>query len=304
MNYLAFDVGGTYVKYAVVTREGEILIKDKFSSPKESFDDLVRVMGQVHCKLKEEYHLGGIALSVPGAPDNETGFIIGNSALPYLHGPNVHATIQKETGLPVISENDGKSAALCEVWRGAARDVQDAIFIILGTGVGGAIVKDKKVHQGANLLAGEFGYIINNYSFNNNHFEILANQGSTGCLVRDVARKRGIASEKISGEEIFQDAQKGDIHCIEAIEKFYESIAVSIFSLMYIYNPEKIILGGAISSRPELPDKINEKLQIIKTSIANDLPQVDPPIVPCQYKGDANLLGATYNFIQKEEKLK
>ena len=301
MIYLAFDIGGTNVKYAAVTKDGEILFKGRFKSPKESFEELIAAMGEVHRELSKDYSFVGIALSTPGAPDNNTGIVTGGSALPYIHGPNFREALLDETGLNMYAENDAKSAALCEVWKGAAKDVNDSLFIVIGTGIGGAIVKNKKVHHGVNLLAGEFGYLILGADFKNGVFKTFSDLGATGSILRYVAKKRGVTPDDLTGEEIFEDAKNGDVDCIEAVEQFYESIAIGIFSLMYTYNPEKIVIGGAISAREDLIDRISEKLQFVKNNIGSDVSIVNPPIVRCEYEGDANLLGAVYNYKLCEE---
>ena len=300
--YLAFDVGGTNIKYAAITEEGEILVKGKFKSPKSSFDELICSMGEIYKELSKDYSFVGVALSVPGAPNNDSGIIQNDSALKYLHGPNFREALYRETGLNSYAENDAKSAALCEVWKGEACDVEDALFIVIGTGIGGAIVKNKKVHHGVNLLAGEFGYMILKSDFSKGEFDTLSRLGSTGSLVRDVATGKGLEVDQITGEEIFQKAKEGDKDCIEAIDRFYESLAVGIFNLMYFYNPEKVIIGGAISSRDDLIDNIKEKLQLIKDGFTHGVGEVNPPIVSCAYQGDANLLGAVYNYMLWENK--
>ncbi|MCL2863953.1 MAG: ROK family protein [Lachnospiraceae bacterium] len=299
--YLAFDVGGTDVKYAIVLKDGKILEKGKFTSPKYSFEALIKQMGVTCLELQKKHDVVGIALSVPGAPDDKTGIILGGSALPFIHGPDVRAALLEETGLEMHMENDAKSAALGEVWLGAAKDVDDAVFLVIGTGLGGALVKNKKVHHGINLLSGEFGYIIIGYDFAKEEFKMMADHASTGCIVRDVAISRGVDPAVLDGKEIFAAAEAGDPDCFAAIEAFYESLAVCVYNLMYIYNPECIILGGAISAREDLGDKIEEKLAIIKKNVDMDILEVKPDIVRCQFGGDANLLGAVYNYIQREE---
>ena len=301
VNYLAFDVGGTNVKYAVIDEQGNFFEKGKFKSPKTSLCDLVSEMGKVHREFKDAYEFQGIALSVPGAPHNDTGLISGDSALRYLHGPNVREALLEETGLFMYAENDAKSAALGEVWMGAAKDVNDAVFLIIGTGVGGALVKDKKVHHGADLLAGEFSYIILDFDFKKQSFVNAACLACTGSLVRDVAERKGISFDQLTGEEIFAAADAGDLDCYEAIETFYESLAVVIFNLMYIYDPEMILLGGAISAREDLIAKLEEKLAIIKSNFGAKVSEVNPEIVTCEFGADANLLGAVCNFRMYEK---
>lgn len=301
MSLLAFDVGGTNVKYAVIDRAGQIIKKDKFPSPKHSLKDLVKAMGEVCKTLKEEFPLEGIALSVPGAPNETTGIIQGGSALPYLHGPNVQEMIEAETGLTLHMENDAKSAALCEVWKGAARDYNDAIFLVLGTGMGGAIVKDKKVHHGVDLLAGEFGYLILESDFEKGVFSTGSQLAATGGIIRQVAAAKGVDVESLTGEEIFQAAEEGSCEiCVKTVERFYESVAVCMFNLMWSFDPEIIVVGGAISSRKCLIPKVKEKLEFIRNNFDANINDVNPDIVTCQFEGDANLLGAAYHYLQAE----
>jgi len=90
-------------------------------------------------------------------------------------------------------------------------------------------------------------------------------------------------------------AKEGDKDCIKAIDEFYYKFALGIFNLQYVYDPEVIIIGGAISEREDLVHCINEKLEIIlkQTKIAKIMPKVKK----CVYSNDANLIGAVYNFI-------
>ena len=83
-----------------------------------------------------------------------------NTALPYIHGPNIRELLQERTHLPVEIENDANCAGLAEGWIGAAKDVKDYLCIVIGTGIGGAIVLDKKIRHGKNRFAGEFGYMM------------------------------------------------------------------------------------------------------------------------------------------------
>jgi predicted NBD/HSP70 family sugar kinase len=79
-----------------------------------------------------------------------------------LHGPNFKEIFSSATGLPVEIENDANCAALGEVWKGAAKENQNVMFAIIGTGIGGAVIKDRKIHKGAHSHGGEIGYMILN----------------------------------------------------------------------------------------------------------------------------------------------
>lgn len=105
-------------------------------------------------QAKKEHIIQGVAISSPGAVNKNTGVIEGASALPYIHGFNIQSELETLFALPVSIENDANCAALAEVAFGAAKGCTTALLLVLGTGVGGAVVIDGKVHHGEHLLVG------------------------------------------------------------------------------------------------------------------------------------------------------
>ncbi|MDR4949046.1 ROK family protein [Neobacillus cucumis] len=300
-NYMVFDVGGTNTKYAVINENGEFLTKGDFPSTQHDFDKLQYDIVSVTLENKEKYQVAGIAFSCPGGVDSDTGIIGGASALPCIHGPNFKQIFGEATGLPVEIENDANSAALGEVWKGAAKDNQNVMFTIIGTGIGGAVIKDRKIHKGAHLHGGEIGYMILNVQNQNGGyaFRTWSHLAATGALVKEVASVKRVAPSELNGKKIFEAAEAGDQDCINAIENFYLYLAQGIYNIQYVYDPEKIIIGGAISSRTDLIEKIDEKLDLILESL--EIAKVRPVIEVCHFKNDANLLGALFHFLQRQE---
>lgn len=298
---MVFDVGGSKVKYAVINENGEFLKKGDYPSSQYDFDQFQDDLISVTLENKEKYHVSGIALSCPGGVDSESGIIGGASALPCIHGPNFKEIFGKATGLPVEIENDANCAALGEVWKGAAKNNQNVLFTIIGSGIGGAVVKNRKIHKGANLHGGEIGYMVLNVVKDDGNvtFKTWSELAATGALVRHVANLKGIDAAELDGQKIFAAAEAGDEDCIKAIDDFYLSLAQGIFNIQYMYDPEKIILGGAISNREDLIEQINKKLDIILDSVK--IAKVRPVIESCQYKNDANLLGALFHYFQRQE---
>ena len=161
-NYIVFDIGGSSVKWSIMSKMGDILTKDKIKvadSVNQFFEELSKIVNI----NKNNFNLKGIAISSPGAVDSITGIVGGASAIPYIHGPNFKEILKEKTGLDVAIENDANCAALGECWLGAAKEENDCAFVVCGSGIGGAIVKDKKVHTGIHKHGGEFGYCIVDY---------------------------------------------------------------------------------------------------------------------------------------------
>lgn len=297
--YVVFDIGGTHVKYAVMDESGYFLARGKYPSEKNDFAKFKNDLLAVIERAKERHEIVGIAISCPGGVDSESGVIGGSSALPCIHGPNLKKVLGEETGLPVELENDANCAALGELWKGAAKHNQDVLFVIIGSGIGGAVVKGRKIHKGAHLHGGEFGYMIMDvYNENGNIVcKTWSEIGATVALVNRVAKEKGLSVRDLNGETIFAMAEQGDIQAQKAVDEFYVSLARGIFNLQYVYDPEKIILGGAISDRGDFIEQIEKKLSILLSCV--HIAKVKPIIEKCHFKNDANLLGALYHYIQR-----
>lgn len=290
--YLAFDVGGTAVKYAVVDEDGQIENRQKFAIP-ENIEGMYQEIVKVYEQNKD---VEGIALSMPGAVDSDDGIIYGSSAIDYIHGPNIKKDLQKMTGKSVELENDANCAALAEVWKGAARNEQDCCFIVSGTGIGGAVIKDRHVHHGNALHGGEFGYMIMRYSPHEQKYYTWSDDGSTVAVTKRIAKELGVDYHTIDGKEVFDHADQNPVYQ-KYVDKFYQTLAMGIYNLQYAYDPSMIIIGGAISARKELLDKVNEQLDAIFVQLTHA--KVRPNIKVCEFGNDANMIGAVYHFMQR-----
>lgn len=289
-NYLAIDVGGTALKIGLLTEEGEILESDSKKTPK-TLDAFYQIIEDT---FHEYEGVKGLALSLPGAVDSETGIIGGSSALDYIHGPNIKEELEKRLQVRVEMENDANCAALAEVWKGAASDVNDCCFIVSGTGIGGAVVKNKRIHKGQHLHGGEFGYMIADFNFETKEMKTWSDVGSTVAVVRAVAKAKGVDVASLDGRDIF-DHYHEDSDYEKAVDKYYYVSANGIYNLQYAYDPQKIIIGGGISVRDDLLDEVNQRLDVIFHRFKHA--KIRPVVLTCQYHNDANLLGALYHFL-------
>ncbi|MGY4688796.1 ROK family protein [Salibacterium sp. K-3] len=292
--YTAFDIGGSFVKYGIVTEHGDIQEHDKLETS-DSLDKLIQHITEVVHRHPDS---AGAAISAPGAVSDE-GVIYGISALAYLHGPNIKHRMEEKTGFPVFIENDGNCAGAAEAWAGAAKGKQDVLTVVIGTGIGGSVMKEGRIHKGTNLHGGEFGYMLlsDPDSGQLNSWSKLA---STRALINHAAAEKGIPPDTLSGEYVFELADNGDQACVKAVDRFYGLLALGLYNLQYIYDPEMILIGGGISARGNLIDRINDKLDgIMRGTPAGT---IRPNLAPCRFRQHANLLGAVYRFIQKRER--
>ncbi len=300
-NFMVFDIGGSSVKWSVITEDGNIITSGS-SKIADNIENFFKDLANTCDEMKEKYDVCGIAISAPGAVDSETGIIGGVSAIPYIHGPNFKHELRKLTGLNVEIENDANCAALGECWLGAGKDNNDMAFVVCGTGIGGAIVKDKKVHVGIHHHGGEFGYSSLKYEFDENgvpHFSSWSQIGSTLALANNVAKLKGLENGSINGKDVFDLCSKGDEIALQEVNKYYYNMAVGIYNIQYTYDPEIIVLGGAISEREEYISEIDKRLDKMINEKLGLEGRIKPVIKKCVYGNDANKLGALYNYLQR-----
>jgi predicted NBD/HSP70 family sugar kinase len=286
MSLMVFDIGGSSVKYGVWAND-EIIDKSSFVTPGtwvEMKSDLLRVKQE----FAEKYDIQGVAISSPGAVNQKTGVIEGASAVPYIHHFPIFKELQELFGSPIAVENDANCAGLAEVWQGAAKGLKDVIFVVVGSGIGGAMIVNGKIHHGKHLFGGEFGFML------------LTDEGTFSTLATPVhmarryAARKNLLENEVSGKEVFDLAEQGDTVASEEVAKFYRYLAQGIYNLQYSFDPEKIIIGGGVSSMPDLLPNLEAKLQEIIDQVK--IAPLFPEIELCHFKNDANLLGAVYNF--------
>lgn len=289
--YLIFDIGGSAVKYCYSNNQNEIINKQEFeTSSLTNLELFIDRLSQIY--FQSDYDIEGIAISCAGVIDAKTGVIKAITVYPYLQGVCLTEVLSKAcNGVKVTIENDAKCAGLAEVWKGNARDCKDALVVVLGTGIGGAIIKDQKIHHGANLSAGEISTIIVDYDKNSHQVLTLSDIASTSALCKRVAKVLKI--EKIDGRSVFEMVSQNNQKVIQVLDDFCFDIAIQLFNVQYIYDPEVICIGGGISRQNILIKKIQEA--VIK--IYNEGNQLlMPNVVSCKYYNEANLIGALYHY--------
>lgn len=286
MAFVVFDIGGTAVKYGLWTQD-RLNQTDSFPRPmtwEEMKKRLVEVVD--HFTVAED--IDGVAFSVPGAVDQEAGVIGGTSAVPYIHNFPTVSQLEEMFGLPVTVENDANCAALAEVWRGAAQDVSNSLFLIIGSGIGGALVLNRELVKGPQLFGGEFGYMLMEGN------QTLSRLASPVAVAKRFGREH-LEGQKLSGKELFDLADAGNPEAAAVIDQMYEYLARAIVNLAVSFNPEKILIGGGISSREDLLPILVEKVERLREQVmAKGLViQMDT----CRFNNQANLIGAVANFM-------
>lgn len=297
--YLVIDIGGTFIKHALMDEVGNITTKGKRPTVRENITEFENVIFSII-----EYHdlvnVKGIAISCPGTINVDTGLIYYGGSFPFLHEVNLKKKIEEKYGKDVSIENDGKCAALAELWLGSVKDANDSVVLVLGSGVGGGIIIDGKLHRGIHLSAGEVSYVMYQINPRTRKGKFFGLDCSSIEMIRKIAEIKLLEDTK-DGETVFEYINQNDEEAMAIFDEFCIYLATQILNLQYILDPEIFAIGGGISAQPILLERIQWALAEVKK--ANPLHIADPKVVVCQFQNDANLYGALYHFFVSKGKL-
>ncbi len=285
MSIVVFDIGGSAVKYGLWENES-LSNKASFTTPK-SWKDMKEEMLRVYQTFNGDHSIEGVAISAPGAVDAIAGTIGGISAVPYLHYFPIKKEWEDLFGVPVSMENDANCAALAELWLGVAKDIQNALFIVIGSGIGGSVIINRKIFKGKDLFGGEFGYML----LDGQH--TLSELGSPVHTAELYSKELGLDTV-VDGKFLFQEADRGEPIAMKYVEGLIDALALGIYNLSISFNPDMVVIGGGLSTRKDLIQRLNKRTAFyLERQKAEDLKLV---IEVCQFNNDANLIGAVAHF--------
>lgn len=285
--YIAFDIGGTQIKYGIVSETGTVL-KHK-TVPTEIHlggEQIIQKLILLSKNLMGKHTISGIGISTAGIVDVNKGIVTGGADhIPGYSMIPIMNRLQEVLKVPVSIDNDVNCAAFGEKWNGSAREKENFIMLTLGTGIGGAIFIDGELYRGHLFSAGEWGNML----IEGKPFEEIA---SISGLIRLVRKYKD--ESDWNGKKIFELYDKGDREVTQAVEVFFKHLAIGISNLAYIFNPEVIVIGGGIT------DRGNEFLKEVKEEISKYLNKEiysNCEIELAQNGNCAGMIGSIYHFL-------
>ena len=268
MKYLGIDIGGTSVKLGLVTDKGKILASDNYEVAFDNYKTPIfeTVKKSIERFLKDnsinKNELMGIGVSATGQVNSNTGVIVGvGGNIKNWCNTEIKKELEEIYNLKTTVINDANSMVIGEQWIGKAKNYKNIIGITIGTGVGGGIIVNSNVLLGNIGIAGELGH----FSINSNGK--VCTCGNIGCyeqyasmtaLIKNVKEKYSdignlsISKDEINGKYIFDELEKGNKELEYVVINWIEDIGKGLVSLAHIFNPEIIIIGGAVSKQEKL----------------------------------------------------
>lgn len=287
MRIALFDVGGTFIKYALMV-DDVMTNQGKVATPYEDQEIFLQTIENVLDQLKP---VEGIAFSLPGVIDVDKKYIFAGGSLAYNNHTDVKLW-EKRFGLPIEIENDARCAAIAELEAGHMQGINQGLVLTFGTGVGGGLIINGDIYKGSHLIAGEVSVIFAKDPKSYHSKGLFGAIGSVYNLVEKIAIAK--ESETRDGKEVFEWIQQGDEVAQEIFDDYCYGVVCQLHNIQCLLDPKRICIGGGASENP----LFIEGLQRASDKFYSDFPIKFPhgEIVKCQYCNDANLLGAYYHY--------
>lgn len=287
---IGVDLGGSHVTAGVVREDGTILRQYEVDLDDLAFESVGRVLVETIGKAlrdSEAKDAVGIGLGSPGNIEARSGAVLYSPNFKWTNVP-LGEMLRSHFDVPVYVANDARCATLGEYVHGTGRGSSNFVLLTLGTGIGGGIVAGGTLVLGNRFGAGEFGHHqIRPYD------GFVCGCGKTGCfeaqasgtgLIRHAfavapsfprSSLLDVARDKLGSKKIRKAAQAGDLHALTAWNRFTADLAIGLANIVAFVNPERIALGGGVSSAGSfMLDAVRARVDELTTMVPRGTTQI------------------------------
>ena len=300
---LAFDIGGTFIKYALVDEAYQVSDSSKVPTP-DTIEEFWEALEHVICSFQNR--MTGIAISCPGEINSRLGFVFRGGLIPYLRNIPLASRLTKMFQVPVTVLNDGDAAGLAEARIGNLQNCYCGATLVLGTGVGLALTSNGSLISTLNLKdylrwpnpeepptapeQKQFQREILKHGISS----LVQNLGSAVNFVAKASQLLKLPEE--DGIQVFEALNAGHHEELQELFASYcREIAILIYNLQSLVRIEKVTIGGGISSQPLLLEGINSQYKLLFEE-SNEQRFSLLEIQATRYHNSSNLLGAVCHF--------
>ena len=302
---VGLDIGGTKIAGGVVTGGGRVLDRTRVPTPPDdeaaTLAALLTLVDELRARNPGVEAIGVGAAGLVERPGGSARWAPHNS----YRRMELRRLLHERTGLPTSVDNDANAAAWAEARFGAGAASGDLVLVTVGTGIGGGLVLDGRIHHGEHGFAGELGHLIVDPNGdrcpcgNQGCLEAMASGSTLGRLGREaaagdpagrLATLAALAGGLVTGEVVFAAAREGDKVALALFERVGHWLGVGIASLVTIFDPDLVVVGGGVAATGELllaPARASFE-RYVHARDHRDL----PPVVPARLGADAGLVGA------------
>lgn len=259
---LGVDLGGTKVEVAVLDEAGDFLFRERLPTPQGDYVGTIETIATLIEQAEERLgRVGSIGVGTPGTTSPGTG-LMKNANSVVLNDKPLKYDLETRLNRSVSMANDANCLALSEASDGAAAGARSVFGVILGTGVGGALVFNGQLIMGQNAIAGEWGHNPLPWTREGEYPGPACWCGHHGCIeqwlsgpafMRDYKTASG---QSLTGPEIIAAVQTGDVEARAALDRYTHRLARALAHLINIFDPEVIVLGGGMSNVASLYEEV------------------------------------------------
>lgn len=282
--YLGIDVGGTDIKYAVVSDKDCIIHSNSLPTDKTSEKSFLIQIENIVNDVRKDYLILKIGMGIPGNVSTKKGTVEFSANLPFRN-TNVAGYLSERLGMNVKIAKDANCAAIAQITSEAVKQYENIIVMTLGTGIGGGLILNRKLYTGRDEKGGEIGHIIthaNGIKCNCGQYGCFEKYASVSALVNNVKEYilenpnsilANVGTKEINGKTPFIAMEQGCDIAKKVIDNWVNELAIGINSLDMIFSPDVFVLSGAIIKDgdkfiPALKDKCRNK-NIIKSEMGS-----------------------------------
>ena len=292
---IGIDLGGTKIEGIAISDTGNELLRRRVKTPRGDYVGTVNAIEEIVLSIElDTMQKGTVGVGIPGTISPQTG-LIKNANSTWLIGKNFDKDLEEKLQREVRLANDANCLAVSEAVDGAGAGSKLVFAIILGTGCGGGIAFEQKVHSGTNLVAGEWGHVSLGWMSAEEYPGPTCYCGKRGCLETYISGT-GFENEYKKQTGIFKtgieiaDLLKNEDSYAEKVMRIYESrLARAIATIVNIIDPEVFVLGGGMSNISRLYDKIPDLVQ--KWTFGNEF---STPIRQAKHGDSSGVRGAAW----------
>jgi glucokinase len=317
---LGVDIGGTKVAAAVVSAEGDVLHRIRVpmradGSAEDAIGAVFEAIDGVRAKLNGA-RITGIGISSPGPLDTKNGVVLRAPNLPCWRNYPLRDAVESHYNVPARLENDANAAGLAEAAWGAGAGHKYVLYATLGTGIGTAIVIDKRLYLGRTGAAAEAGHMTID-----RHGEVRCGCGKPGCIeglaagpavaaraLQKLSRPSNYVAasalprdaERLTAEEVVKAWRAADPIAIEVINETVEALGIWFGNLIDVLEPNVIVVGGGLGSALQslLPTVCNVSAKWTVNPRAREI-----PFVPAYFAEDAGIVGSAALWLDNSKVL-
>ena len=260
---VGIDLGATKIRLGLVSPQDTVaavrqIPTEAHLGPGSVVERMAAAVDELAAYLPDGQQLTGLGLCSPGPVDHNTGMLLDPPNLQGLHHTPLRDLLAARLGLPIVIEHDAKAAALGDFHFGAGKGAQDMVFVVVGTGVGAALIIDGRLFRGAHNSAGEIGHTTLDREGE------LCSCGSRGCVETNLsgpwlARRyqrlsaaAGMPDDAVSGGMVTQRAAEGDPLAVQVLENAGQALGAAVATMAMMIDVDLYVIGGSVAKAGDL----------------------------------------------------